>query len=77
MKDERKILKYNNKDFIFISKINDPKYGEITKAISTKIKDFERIYLREKDGKYILIKDQEILDYLYENYEKIISDVIF
>jgi len=77
MKDERKVFKYNNKDFIIISKINDAKYGEITKAISTKIKNFERIYLKEENGKYSVIKDAEVLKYLHEHYEKIKSDVIF
>jgi len=43
MKDERKVFKYNNKEYINKSKINDAKYGEITKAISTKIKNFERV----------------------------------
>lgn len=77
MDEERKVFKYNNKDFIIISKINDVKYGEVIKAISTKIKDFERLYLKEKDGKYLIIKDKEILSYLHDNYEKIESDVIF
>ena len=59
MDEERKVFKYNNKDFIIISK----------KSLL--------LYLKEKDGKYLIIKDKEILSYLHDNYEKIESDVIF
>lgn len=77
MENDRRKFKYNNKDFIFVSEFKDEKYGEIVKAITTTIKDFERLYFKKENENLSLIEDKETLKYIKEKYEKILSDVIF
>lgn len=74
---EEKIFKHNGKDFVFVNEYIDEKYGVIVKAVTTKLKDFERIYFRKDNENLTLITDAEILKYIYEKYERIYSDVIF
>lgn len=74
---EEKIFKHNGKDFVFVDEYMDEKYGKIIKAVTTKLKDFERIYYIKKNENLVLITDVEILKYIYEKYERIYSDVIF
>ena len=74
---EEKVFKHNGKDFVFVNEYMDEKYGEIVKAITTKLKDFERIYFKKENDNLTLITDVEILKYIHEKYEKIYSDVIF
>ncbi len=44
MENGKKIFQYNGKEFIFVNKYIDEKYGEIIKAVTTKIENYERLY---------------------------------
>lgn len=73
---EKKYISINNKDFIITTVYQDKNYGKLVKAITSKLKDFEKIYFKENGNRYEKITDEAILKYIYENYEKIRSDVI-
>lgn len=67
----------NNKEFSVIITYEDKNYGTIVKAVGGTVKNFERIYFMKSGKKYLKITNENILEYLKENYEKMESDVIF
>ena len=72
-----KSINLNGKEYKITTQYKDYNYGEIIKAVSTKLKDFERIYfIKNEDGKYQRVYDEKILKYIFESYEKIESDII-
>lgn len=76
MENSKKIFQYNGKEFIFVNKYVDEKYGEIIKAVTTKLDNFERLYFRNENGKLAIIQEKETLKDIYEKYEKIESDIV-
>lgn len=76
MKDlNSKKISILGKDYIITTKYQDEMYGEIIKAVSTKIKDFERIYFLKNNTEYKRIEHEEILKYIKEKYEAIKDDI--
>lgn len=67
----------NDKEFSIISTYEDKNYGTIVKAVGGTVKDFERIYLMKTGKIYLKITNENILQYLKENYERMESDVRF
>ena len=76
MKNKNRVFQHNGKEFVFVDTYNDEKYGEIVKAITTKLEDFEQIYYKNDKGHLSLIEDEETLKYIYETYERMVSDII-
>lgn len=73
---EKRNVTINGKEFTVTTKYKDSTYGDIIKAVSTKIENFERRYFMKKDGVYQVISDPKVIEYIEENYENIEDDII-
>lgn len=74
--NDNKNFKYDGEDFRFVKEYVDEKYGKILKAVSKDIENLKILYFKNENEKLSLIKDKEIIDYIYKKYDKIESDII-
>lgn len=74
--DSNRNIIINDKTFIITTNYNDEIYGNFVKAITTELKNFERIYLKKEGNNYVKITDEKVLAYIKEKYESVSSDLI-